>query len=106
MAKPKMKSSQTYGCSALALLVLMASLVVSFMIPPVAPAVSTALIVGGVMAYRQSTDVTVRAVAVAAVAGGVVTILMVVLVGLALLPARIDSRISEEILTTPPLFEP
>lgn len=69
--------------------------IVSFLIPIVAPVIAVALIASGIVAYRQNTDKAVRALAVAAIASGVVIILAIVFGGLIFLPVSTTTSVTE-----------
>lgn len=78
-----------------------ACFVISFLIPIVAPVIGIALITGGAILYRQTRDGTMHAIAVAAIAGGIVIVLIVILFVLGLFCT--DTFISgtyDEILST------
>ncbi len=70
---------------ALGFLILLGAVVISFLLPFAAPPLGVALMVGGIVAYRQSTNVAARAIAAAAIAAGTLIILTVILVGLSLI---------------------
>ena len=69
---------------ALGSLVLLGAVVISFVCPFAAPPLGVALMVGGIVAYRQSTSAVVRAIAAAAIAAGTLIMLTAILVGLGL----------------------
>jgi hypothetical protein len=66
----------------LGLLIILLSLFLSFVFPLVAPVLAVMLIAGGTFIYRHNTDVTTRTIAIAAIAGGVVILLMILLISL------------------------
>lgn len=72
-------------------LILLSSLAISFLIPPVAPVLGVALIVGGVVAYRQNTETVIRNAGVAAIIAGGAIVLTLVLIGGLLTAVRGES---------------
>lgn len=92
-----------WGCLLGLLFALVGSFIISFLIPLAAPAIGMALIVSGVVTYRQSADVAVRAVAVAAIAGGVLIILTIIVGGMSFIGVRIGttSNVPEILSATP-----
>ena len=66
------------------------------------PVLAAGMIVGGVTGYRQSRQPVVRAVAVAAIAAGVVIILALVVIGLTLFSVGSGTTVSEGVAVTEP----
>lgn len=81
--------------------ILSGAVVLSFVLPFSALPLSVALIVGGIVAYRQSPDSAIRTLGAAAIAAGIVIVLTIVLVGVGLLGVHTDVRIAEGDLPTP-----
>lgn len=84
----------------LGFLIFVGSLVISFLVPPIAPVLGVALIVGGAVAYRQTIAIAPRIASVAALVAGVAIVLTLVLVG-SLLSVRGGAQIIEGTLPTP-----
>jgi hypothetical protein len=85
-------------------LLIFLSVIVAFISPLAALPFGTALIAGGIVAYRQSEVLVVRAVAIAAIVAGASIILIVVGVLVFLAPVRgsIFSSVSTPIPMPPP----
>jgi hypothetical protein len=88
------------------LLILLASLTVSVLVPLIAPGLGAMLIVGGIVAYRKSTDGGVCTIAVASIASGAVIVLTVALITSGLLIVHTGTRTLEGTLPAPTLSEP
>ncbi len=86
---------------ALGSLILLGTVVIGFRHPFTAPPLAAALIVGGIVAYRQSTNAAARAIAAAAIAAGTLIILTVILVGLGLITTHSTEMVTEGTMTTP-----
>jgi hypothetical protein len=91
---------------AFGLLILLASLTVGVLVPLIAPGLGAMLIVGGIIAYRKSTDGVVRTIAVASIASGAVIVLTVALIMSGPLIVHTGTRILEGSLPAPTLSEP
>lgn len=84
------------------LILLSGTIVLSFLHPFAAPLLAVVLIVGGIVAYRQSTNAAAaRAIAAAAIAAGTLIILTVILVGLCLITTRSTETVTEGMMITP-----
>jgi hypothetical protein len=91
------------------LLILLASLTVSVLVPLIAPGLGAMLIVGGIVAYRKSTDGGVCTIAVASIASGAVIVLTVALItsGLLIVHTGTNSfRTINNTLSTYSYFKP
>ena len=66
----------------LGLLIILLSLFLSFVFPIVAPVLAAVLIVSGIFTYRHNTDIATRTIAISAITGGVMILLMITLVSL------------------------
>jgi len=91
---------------ALGSLALLGAVVISFLSPFAAPPLAVALMVGGIVAYRQSTSAAVHAIAAAAIAAGMVIILTGILVGLGLTVTHTTEIVTEGTVPVPEVPHP
>jgi len=77
-------------------LIILLSLFLSFVFPIVAPVLAVVLIVGGAFIYRHNTDVTTRTIAIAAIACGMMILLMIILISLFLIASRPSTSVFVE----------
>ncbi len=66
------------------------------------PVLGASMIVGGVIGYRRSRDPVVKAIASGAIAGGVVIMLVLVVLGLTLFSVGSGTTVSEGVAVTEP----
>ncbi|MCZ7355477.1 MAG: hypothetical protein O8C66_13325 [Candidatus Methanoperedens sp.] len=66
----------------LGLLIIFFSLTLGLLVPFVAPALCVSLLVTGVYAYRHAIDVGMRTIAIAAITGGILMFLMIIVIWL------------------------
>jgi uncharacterized membrane-anchored protein len=79
----EVKNKQVYSRELfLGLLIIFFSLALSILIPLAAPVFGVVLLVSGIYAYRHSTDVAIRTIAIAAISGGIIVILIAILIWL------------------------
>lgn len=81
---------------------LLGAVVISFLLPLVAPVFGVVLIVGGIVAYRRSTSAAMSAFGAAAIASGVFIVLISILLGLSLIAVDTIPNITEGVLTIIP----
>jgi len=91
---------------ALGPLILLGTIVISFLHPFATPLLAVALIVGGIVACRQSASAVVRALAAAAIAAGTLIILTVILVELSFYCTHTTETVTEGTMTTPIMIKP
>lgn len=95
MAQQTIRSGVRYWPWGIAALVIGAAVVFAW--PIAIPVLGAGMIAGGVTAYRQSREPVVRAVAAGAIAGGVVIILVLVVIGLTLFSVGSGTTISDPV---------
>ncbi len=80
----------------LGLLIILFSLALGVLIPFVAPALGVVLLVAGVYAYRHTTDAAMRTIAIAAIAGGILMFLIIIIIWIFFMTSNITATPSIE----------